>query len=196
MLLKAKQSLLFLRSLKNLQGEEGFTLVELIVVVMVIGILSSIAVPQFMSATEKARQSEANTIVNASVKAAQAYYAEYGSAVTQVGHLANYFEVIECRMHMISWCKDSNQNTHRNMSSFPSSKAWNSPSGYFTINMRDSNSTRFLIRAFPQTQSWSRKNTWNDTGFGVSGCFNYSTGASKVISWRKPDYKNVITIQC
>ena len=67
MLLKAKQRLLFLRSLKDLQGQEGFTLVELIVVVMVIGILSSIAVPQFMSATEKARQSEANTIINAAI---------------------------------------------------------------------------------------------------------------------------------
>ena len=53
--------------------ESGFTLVELIVVVMMIGILSSIAIPQFMSSADKAKQKEATGIVAALVKAATAY---------------------------------------------------------------------------------------------------------------------------
>ena len=44
-----------LSDLKSLQ-DEGFTLVELIVVVMMIGILSSIAIPQFMTSADKAKQ--------------------------------------------------------------------------------------------------------------------------------------------
>ena len=48
-----------LSSLKQLKEENGFTLVELIVVVMMIGILSSIAIPQFMTAADKAKQKEA-----------------------------------------------------------------------------------------------------------------------------------------
>ena len=56
-----------LTSLKQLQDEEGFTLVELIVVVMMIGILSSIAIPQFMTAADKAKQKEATGIVAALV---------------------------------------------------------------------------------------------------------------------------------
>ena len=67
-----------LSSIKQLKDEEGFTLVELIVVVMMIGILSSIAIPQFMTAADKAKQKEATGIVSALVKAATAYQTEYG----------------------------------------------------------------------------------------------------------------------
>ena len=43
-------------------------LVELIVVVMMIGILSSIAIPQFMTSADKAKQKEATGIVSALLK--------------------------------------------------------------------------------------------------------------------------------
>ena len=72
-----------LTSLKQLKDEEGFTLVELIVVVMMIGILSSIAIPQFMTAADKAKQKEATGIVAALVKAANSA-SEYEKSVSLV----------------------------------------------------------------------------------------------------------------
>ena len=57
------------------KGRQGFTLLELLMVVVIIGILASIALPQYIKATEKAREVEALQILGALRASEIRYYA-------------------------------------------------------------------------------------------------------------------------
>lgn len=48
---------------RKFSERKGFTLIELMIVVVIIGILASLAIPRFMQATTKTKQSEAKGIL-------------------------------------------------------------------------------------------------------------------------------------
>ncbi len=56
------------------RGEKGFTLVELMIVVVIIGILASIAIPKFSSMIGKAKATEAKSILNQIIGLETSYY--------------------------------------------------------------------------------------------------------------------------
>ena len=64
--------------LRRLEGREGFTLIELMIVVAVIGILAAIAIPAFQRFQLRTRASESKINLAAIDTAQQSYLAEFG----------------------------------------------------------------------------------------------------------------------
>ena len=59
-----------------MKSEKGFTLIELMIVVAIIGILAAIAIPNFLSYQKKAKTSEAKTNLGAIRTCEESYRAE------------------------------------------------------------------------------------------------------------------------
>ena len=63
---------------KMFKNEKGFTLVELMIVVAIIGVLSAVAVPNFKKYQARAKTSEAKVQLAAVYTAEQAFFGDYG----------------------------------------------------------------------------------------------------------------------
>jgi type IV pilus assembly protein PilA len=61
-------------------SESGFTLVELLVVMLILGILAAIAIPSFFNQRDKARDADAKTLVRTSQTAMETYATDNGGS--------------------------------------------------------------------------------------------------------------------
>lgn len=60
-------------------NKKGFTLIELMIVVVIIGILAALAIPRFMRSTTKAKQSEAKQLLKQVYTMQHAYRQEFNA---------------------------------------------------------------------------------------------------------------------
>ena len=79
--------------------QKGFTLVELAVVVVIIGVLAAFAVPRFMASVERSKAAEAFNYLSAVQSAQERYHARQGTYATLIVDLdikftaPKYFDV-------------------------------------------------------------------------------------------------------
>jgi len=61
--------------------KDGFTLLELVIVVIIVAVLAGLGLPLFQGAIIKARLTESYNVVSAIAKAEEIYYAQYGAYI-------------------------------------------------------------------------------------------------------------------
>jgi MSHA pilin protein MshA len=80
---------------RHLKGQEGFTLIEIIAVLVILGILAAVAVPKFMSLTEESKVKAVEGALSAGQSAVSMQYARLSlsnDAEPAMTTLASYAE--------------------------------------------------------------------------------------------------------
>lgn len=78
---------MFRKSLRRVR--RGFTLLELMIVVVIIGILAAVAVPNFISATDEAKAARIQADLSVIGSAVEIYHAKKGSYPTALSDLVS-----------------------------------------------------------------------------------------------------------
>ena len=81
--------------MKNLRNNKGFTLIELMIVVVIIGILAAIAIPKFNQVSRNAKQAEAGPILKQICSLATTFKDQKGDAA--------YADVDLDGLDMVGW---------------------------------------------------------------------------------------------
>jgi len=91
-------------------SSRGFTLIELMIVVVIIGILAALAIPRFNIASMRAKEKEADGILKHVYTMQQAYYSERGSYATTVASLetVGFLPPAAGQMKYYNWVGDAN----------------------------------------------------------------------------------------
>ena len=93
--------------MRNLRNRKGFTLIELMIVVVIIGILAAIAIPKFSKASDRAKEKEADGILKQIYTLQQTYTASNNAPAATVADLETVGFEEPTNLKHYTWASDA-----------------------------------------------------------------------------------------
>ncbi len=158
--------------------QEGYTIVEILLITLVIGLTYSISLPLFGAVINKTRQKEATLIVNSVLKAAKANYALEAFLPTKIKSLEKFSSFHKCIAEEVSIKGREVCDLNTIAKTQANDEYFYSPSGNYKVELKtttiNNSDTIFQVRAIPNGVRYL------DKGSSVTGCFNPIGGISSI----------------
>ena len=139
-----------------IRKSKGFTLIELMIVVAIIGILAAIAIPNFLKFQCKSKQSEAKTNLSGIFTAEKSFFGEYNTYGSDL--ISINWKPDGAPLYVYGFNNAGGPASVAGISTYDStrkstdlSSVYGSPTAYNTLKMKDLNGTPLAATNLPST---------------------------------------------